>query len=88
MSSVLGGLAVVFALGAAGFGAASLVAGACAVRLGGARLLVRGYEWWAPSERVPAAARPHMRRALIRCAVAMYCLLLASLCGAIAEART
>ena len=57
----------------------ALMAGARAVRIGGARLLFNGMAWFAPPPDLPAEARPHMRRALLRWLGAMGCMVLAGL---------
>ncbi|CAH0256500.1 hypothetical protein [Roseomonas sp. CECT 9278] len=57
----------------------ALVAGARAVRIGGARLLVNGIAWFLPPPDLPPEARPHMRRALLCWLGAMGCMALAGL---------
>jgi len=57
----------------------ALMAGARAVRIGGARLLFNGMAWFAPPADLPPEARPHMRRALLRWLGAMGCMVLAAL---------
>jgi hypothetical protein len=81
---MLRALAVVFGIASAGFAVMALVEGWRAVRIGGSRLLFHGWDWVAMPERVPSAARPHMRRALARWGLAMICLLLSGLSGAAA----
>lgn len=66
-------------IGMAVFLVTALMAGARAVRIGGARLLFNGIAWFAPPAGLPVEARPHMRRALARWLGAMGCLVLAAL---------
>ncbi|BDG73798.1 hypothetical protein Rmf_37270 [Roseomonas fluvialis] len=61
----------------------ALVDGYRAVRIGGSRLLFNGWDWFVMSDRVPAEARPHMRRALARWGLAILCMVLASVVGAL-----
>jgi hypothetical protein len=86
VSAALDLVAAVLGVAVAALAGAAFVAGARAVAIGGRRLLVHGHEWFAPSERVPQAARPHMRRALWRWLGAMGCLLLAGAAAGLAEA--
>ena len=86
MSSALQALAVLLGVAAAGFAVMALVAGWRAVRIGGSRLLFNGWDWFVMSDRVPPEARPHMRRALARWAMAMGCMVLAALAGMAAAA--
>jgi hypothetical protein len=86
VSTALGLLAAVLGVAVAALSGTAFVAGARAVAIGGARLLVNGHEWFAPSERVPQAARPHMPRALWRWLGAMGCLLLAGAAAGLVEA--
>ncbi|MEO3473485.1 hypothetical protein AAFN86_16585 [Roseomonas sp. CAU 1739] len=81
-------LAFALMLGAA---AAALAITACvaawrAVRIGGARLLFNSWDWFIMSDDVPAAARPHMRRALLRWCGAMGCMVLAVIAAALSGA--
>lgn len=86
MSTLLTWLA--FGLGAASLAVAfcALIEVARAVRIGGARLLFHGIEWFWPSAAVPDAARPHMRAALWRWAYAMLCMVLAGGADFLADA--
>lgn len=84
MTSVMYGVAVVFALGAAAFAVAAMMAAYQAMRIGGTRLLFNGWDWFFVSSRVPEAARPHMRATLKRWCYAIGCLLLAGIAGALA----
>lgn len=83
MSDLLQALAFVFGLAAAGFTVMALVEGYRAVRIGGSRLLFNGLDWFVMSDRVPAEARPHMRRALARWGLAMLCMVLGGIVGAL-----
>lgn len=77
---------VAFGLGVASFGFAvmALVEGYRAVRVGGSRLLFNGIDWFVMSDRVPAEARPHMRRTLARWGLAILCMVLGGIAGALA----
>lgn len=86
MSGVLQALAFVFGLGAAGFAMMALVEGYRAVRIGGSRLLFNGLDWFVMSDRVPPEAQPHMRRALARWGLAMLCMVLGGIAGALSAA--
>lgn len=77
MKALLEILAVAFAAGAVACVAAALAAGARGVQQGGSGLLFRGIDWFVPSDRVPAEARPHLRAAVLRWLGAMGCLALA-----------
>jgi hypothetical protein len=80
---MLGALAVLLGVAAAGFAVMALVEGWRAVRIGGSRLLYNGWDWFVMSDRVPAEARPHMRRALARWGIAMLSMVLAAAAGAL-----
>lgn len=83
MSTLLHGLAFVLGATSLGFAVMALVEGYRAVRIGGLRLMFNGWDWFVMSDRVPTAARPHMRRALARWGLAMLCLLLGGIAGAL-----
>jgi hypothetical protein len=74
VSGLLQGLALVLGLAGAGFAGMALVEGSRAVRIGGARLPFNGWDWFVMSDRVPAEARPHIRRTLARWGLTMLCL--------------
>ncbi len=86
MSGLLQALSVVLGIVTAGFAVMALAEGWRAVQIGGSRLLFNGWDWFAMSDRVPAAARPHMRRALARWGIAMLCMALAAVAGALSGA--
>lgn len=86
MSSLAHALSVLLGVASAGFAVMALVEGWRAVQIGGSRLLFNGWDWFVMSDRVPAAARPHMRRALARWGLAMASLLAAVLAGVAADA--
>ena len=81
MSGVPWAVAVLFGIATAWFAVTALVSACRAVRIGGARLLFNGWDWIALPDRVPAAARPHMRTALRRWLCAGLCMVLAALAG-------
>ncbi len=83
MSAALHALSVVFGIASAGFAGMALVEGWRAVRIGGSRLVFNGWDWFVMSDRVPAAARPHMRRTLARWGLAMLCMALAAVAAAL-----
>jgi hypothetical protein len=64
----------------------AVVEGRRAVRIGRSRLLINGWNWFVVSDRVQAAARPHMGRVLARWGLTMLCLVLAGLAGTAADA--
>lgn len=84
MTTLLQALAILFGIVSAGFAVMALVEGYRAVRIGGARLLFNGWDWFVMSDRVPAQARPHMRQALLRWTLAMLSMLLGGIAGALA----
>ncbi len=86
MSAALQALAALLGAAAAGFAVAALVAGWRAVRIGGARLLFNGWDWFVMSDRVPLAARPHMQATLRRWGCAMGCMLLGGIAAALSGA--
>jgi len=86
VSGVLHALAFVCGLAAAGVAVMALVEGYRAVRIGGSRLLFNGLDWFVMSDRVPAEARPHMRRALARWGLAMLCMVPGGIAGALSVA--
>lgn len=86
MSGLLQALSVVLGIATAGFSVMALAQSWRAVRIGGSRLLFNGLDWFVMSDRVPRAARPHMRRALARWGLAMLCFVLAAAAGAISRA--
>lgn len=77
-------LAVVLGVACGGLAVAALIAGLRAVRMTGWWLLLDGRVWFTRSDRVPPEAWPHMRLALRRWGMAMGCLLLAGIAGALA----
>ncbi|MBR0650290.1 hypothetical protein GXW78_11505 [Roseomonas terrae] len=83
VSAVLHVIAWLFAAASGVFALAALVAAYQAVRIGGARLLFNGWDWFFVSSRVPEAARPHMRATLKRWCYAIGCLMLAAIAGAL-----
>lgn len=87
MSAVFHAIAALLGFAVAGLAIAALVEGWRAVRIGGSRLLFNGWDWFVMSDRVPPEARPLMRRALTRWAMAMGCMMLAAL-AAMAAAAT
>jgi hypothetical protein len=87
VSGLFQGIAVLLGVAVAGLAVTALVEGWRAVRIGGSRLLFNGWDWIVRSDRVPPEARPHMRSALTRWAMAMGCMMLAAL-AAMAAAAT
>lgn len=83
VSDALQAVAVMFGVAAASFAIAALVTAYQAVRIGGTRLLLNGWDWFFLSSRVPEAARPHMHAALKRWCYAIGCLMLAAIAGAL-----
>jgi hypothetical protein len=83
VSGLLQTVAVLLGVATAGFAIAALVAGYQAVRIGGARLLFNGWDWFVMSDRVPVAARPLMRKALWRWCCAAGCMVMAAIAGAL-----
>jgi len=83
MTALLQALSVLFGIASAGFAVMALVEGYRAVRIGGSRLIFNGWDWFVMSDRVPPEARPHMRRTLARWGLAMLCLALAGIAGAL-----
>ena len=81
VSGLLHAIALLLGVATAAFAVAALVAGYQAVRIGGARLLFSGWDWFVMSDRIPAAARPHMRTALRRWCYAAACMVLAAIAG-------
>ena len=79
-------LGFAFGAGALAFVAAAFASGARGVKHGGSRLLFRGYEWYFPSDRIPAEARPHLRATVLRWLGAMACLALAAGAAALSKA--
>lgn len=79
VSPLLHALSVLLGVASAGFAVMAPVEDWRAVRIGGSRLIFNGWDWFVMSDRVPAAARPHIRRALARWGLAMLCLLLAGI---------
>jgi hypothetical protein len=80
-------LAVLLGVASAGLAVMALVEGYRAVRIGGSRLLFNGWDWFVTSDRVPAEARPHMRRALARWGLAMLCFVLTAAVAALSGAQ-
>ncbi len=83
VSEALQIIAMLFGIATAALATASLVAGYRAVRIGGARLLFNGWDWFTTPDRVPPEARPHMRAALRRWGYAAGCMVLAAIAGAL-----
>ena len=86
MRGLLEAVALMFGVVTAGLTVAALVAGIQAVRIGGARLLFSGWDWFVPSQRVPQGARPFMRSALRRWGGAAACMVLAAVTSALSRA--
>ncbi len=84
MTTLLQALSVLLGLASAGFAVLALVEGYRAVRIGGSRLLFNGIDWFVMSDRVPMEARPHMRRTLARWGLAILCMALGGIAGALA----
>ncbi|WP_198371893.1 hypothetical protein [Roseomonas rosulenta] len=82
--ALAGGVAAVLAM--LGFVAAAIASAVRAVRIGGFRLLFGGLAWIIPPDDIPAAARPHLRKALTRWLRAMGCMILAAGAFALAMA--
>lgn len=85
MSALLQGIAVLLGAAVLGLAATALAAGYRAVRIGGSSLLFDGMAWFTRADRIPAEARPHMRRALARWGLAMLCFALAAAAGALSS---
>jgi hypothetical protein len=83
VTALLQTLAVPLGVASAGLAVLALVEGYRAVRIGGSRLLFNGWDWFVMSDRVPAEARPHMRRALARWGMAILCMMLGAIAGAL-----
>jgi hypothetical protein len=83
VTALLQALAVLLGIASAGFAVLALVEGYRAVRIGGSRLLFNGWDWFVMPDRVPVEARSHMRRALARWGLALVCLVLAGIAGAL-----
>jgi hypothetical protein len=83
VSAVLQTLAVPLGVAIAGLAVLALVEGYRAVRIGGSRLLFNGWDWFVMTDRVPMEARPHMRRALARWGLAILCMMLGAIAGAL-----
>jgi hypothetical protein len=83
VTALLQMLAVPLGVASAGLAVLALVEGYRAVRIGGSRLLFNGWDWFVMSDRVPAEARPHMRRALARWGMAILCMMLGAIAGAL-----
>jgi hypothetical protein len=81
---MLHALAVILGIASAGFAVMALVEGYRAVRIGGSRLLFNGLDWFTMPDRVPMEAHPHMRRTLARWGLAMLCMALGGIAGALA----
>ena len=77
-------VSVALSIASLGFAVLALVEGYRAVRIGGSRLLFNGIDWFVTSDRVPADARPHMRRTLARWGLAILCMVLGGIAGALA----
>jgi hypothetical protein len=85
VSGLLWGLALVLGIATAWYAVTALVQGYRAVRIGGPRLLVSGWDWIMRRDRIAPAARPYMQAALRRWVLAMLCLLLAAFAGIAAD---
>ena len=83
VTGVLQAVAALLGVATTAFAVAALVAGYQAVRIGGTRLLFSGWDWFVLSDRVPAAARPHMRTALRRWCYAAACMVAGAIAGAL-----
>ncbi|MBR0679743.1 hypothetical protein GXW74_04545 [Roseomonas eburnea] len=85
LAAALQGVAAALGVAVVALAVSALAAGARAVRIGGARLLFNGIDWFLPSARVPEAARPHMRTALRRWLLAMGTMVLAGIAAILSE---
>ncbi len=84
MTTLLQALSVLLGVASAGFAVMALVEGYRAVRIGGSRLLFNGIDWFTMPDRVPMEARPHMQRTLARWGLAILCMALGGIAGALA----
>lgn len=86
MTPLLQALAVLFGIASVGVAVMALAAGYRAVRIAGWWLVFDGMVLFRRSDRVPAEAWPHLRRAMARWGLAMLCFVLAAAAGALSSA--
>lgn len=86
MSLVFQGIAVLLGVVVVVFAVMALAAGYRAVRIAGWWLMFDGLILFRRTERVPAEAWPHLRRAMARWGLAMLCFVLAAAAGALSGA--
>ena len=86
MTPLLQALAVLFGIASVGVAVMALAAGYRAVRIAGWWLVFDGMVLFRRSDRVPAEAWPHLRRAMARWGLAMLCFVLAAAAGALSGA--